>query len=175
MTFQKANNQIKLVTDLDVVHRITKRDLTGFGGLMLATGATDENHRAENKYSFHRAGFVLHFTRKIEKVNKPKTVSYCILTTMEIRDIEKLAKLARIELTDAEKVAFAHDLDSILGYVDQIREVATDDKPAEVGGIFNVLREDEVQPDHETGQFTEKILAEAPAVQDGFVKVKKIL
>lgn len=94
---------------------------------------------------------------------------------MEIRDIEKLAKLSRLELTDAEKQAFAKDLENILHYVDQIREVTTDDRPAEVGDVYNVLREDVVTEGHEGGVFTEKILAQAPATQDGFVKVKKIL
>lgn len=92
---------------------------------------------------------------------------------MEIRDIEKLAKLARIELTDTEKEKFASELESILGYVSQIQEVATEDKPAEVGGVFNVLRED--SDPTESGTYTEKILAEAPDTQDGFVKVRKIL
>ena len=92
---------------------------------------------------------------------------------MEIKDIEKLAKLARIELTEDEKKTFANDLEKILEYVGQIKEVATEDKPAEVGDIFNVLREDGVT--HESGQFTEKILAQAPETQDGFIKVKKIL
>ena len=97
---------------------------------------------------------------------------------MEIRDIEKLAKLARIELTDAEKVTFARDLENILHYVDQIKEVTTDtagDGPAELGPVYNVLREDEVTAGHDGSQFTEKILAQAPETQDGFVKVKKIL
>ena len=98
---------------------------------------------------------------------------------MEIRDIEKLAKLSRLELTDSEKETFARELESILKYVDQIREVAIDDKPAEVGDIYNVLREDVALDGssvaHESGVFTEKILAQAPDTQDGFIKVKKIL
>ncbi len=92
---------------------------------------------------------------------------------MEIRDIEKLAKLARIELTDAEKEKFGAELESILGYVSQIKEVATEDRPAEVGLIYNALREDASPTD--SGTYTEKILAEAPDTQDGFVKVRKIL
>ncbi len=102
---------------------------------------------------------------------------FCILNRMEIRDIEKLAKLARIELTDEEKQTFAKDLENILKYVDQIREVTTGSNPqaggGEIGDVYNVLRED-TDP-HESGQFTEKILAEVPSTQDGFVKVKKIL
>ena len=102
---------------------------------------------------------------------------------MEIRDIEKLAKLSRLELTDTEKATFARDLENILQYVDQIREVTTDTAGAgstdaaamEVGDIYNVLREDVLLPDHQTGQFPERILAGVPDSQDGFIKVKKIL
>jgi aspartyl-tRNA(Asn)/glutamyl-tRNA(Gln) amidotransferase subunit C len=92
---------------------------------------------------------------------------------MTIADIEKLAKLARIELTDAEKEMFAKDLEHILHYVDQIREVTTEDKPADVGDVYNILRADD-NP-RESGRYTETILAQAPATQDGFIKVKKIL
>ncbi len=97
---------------------------------------------------------------------------------MEIRDIEKLAKLARVELTDVEKETFAKELEDILHYVDQIREVTTDTSAAdraELGDVYNVLREDVQAKDHATGKFTDQILAQAPASQDGFVKVKKIL
>ena len=93
---------------------------------------------------------------------------------MEIRDIEKLAKLARIELTDAEKQAFATDLENILHYVDQIKEAPTKEATLELGSMYNRVREDVVD-ESRTGRFTEKILAEAPETQDGFIKVKKIL
>lgn len=41
------------------------------------------------------------------------------------QDVEKLAKLARIKLTEKEKGAFSKQLSSILEYVDQIQEVDT--------------------------------------------------
>lgn len=100
----------------------------------------------------------------------------CYSDSMEIKDIEKLAKLSRLELTDSEKETFAHDLENILKYVDQIREVATDTTSAEIDAepeIYNVLREDE-NP-NESGRFTEKIMKEVPETADGFVKVKQIL
>ncbi len=90
---------------------------------------------------------------------------------MEIKDIEKLARLARIDLTTAEKEHFANDLEKILGYIDQIREVATTERPAEVGETYNVLREDVVSvfPDPE-------ILRKAfPAREGDFLKVRAIL
>ncbi len=104
---------------------------------------------------------------------------------MEIKDIEKLAKLSRLELTPLEKETFARDLENILEYVDQIREVVTDSSSlleqgsggqneiAEISNVYNVLREDDSP--NESGLYTDKILKEAPENQDGFIKVKKVL
>ena len=42
---------------------------------------------------------------------------------MEIKDVEKLAELAKIELTEEEKIRLIKDMDSILDYVKQIEEI----------------------------------------------------
>jgi aspartyl-tRNA(Asn)/glutamyl-tRNA(Gln) amidotransferase subunit C len=90
---------------------------------------------------------------------------------MEIRDIEKLAELAKIELTDAEKKALLKDLDGILGYVKQIESVDVPDTKLEHKNK-NVWREDKIEP----RDFSrEEIISQFPDAQDGFVKVKKIL
>jgi len=92
---------------------------------------------------------------------------------MEIKDIERLAKLARIELSDEEKAKFATEIEDILGYVDQIKEVKTAPIEPSLGEVYNVFREDD-NP-RMSGEYTEKILAEMPETKDGFLKVKKIL
>ena len=87
-------------------------------------------------------------------------------------EMKNLAMLARIEMSDAEMDAMAHDFDSILGYVDQINQVVVDDtseKPLQV----NVTHAD-VNP-HASGTYSDKLLAGAPDTQDGFYKVPKIL
>ncbi len=99
---------------------------------------------------------------------------------MEIKDIEKLAELAKIELTDKEKESLLKDLDSILNYVKQITEV---DLPAQAGvpeyKNRNVWRED--LPRQGRGEPASRIFSrdliikQFPDSQDGFVKVKKIL
>ena len=95
-----------------------------------------------------------------------------ILHYMTTEEIQKLALLARIDITESEAAGFQKDFEVILGYVDQISsvDVDTDDSRQE---LVNVMRED-VEP-YEPGQFTEDILANAPSVQDGFIKVQKIL
>lgn len=90
---------------------------------------------------------------------------------MQIEDIEKLAELAKIELTDAEKKALLKDLDGILGYVKQIESVDVPDTELEYKNR-NVWREDQVK----VLEFSrEEIINQFPDAQDGFVKVKKIL
>jgi len=96
---------------------------------------------------------------------------------MELKDVEKLAQLARIELPENEKEGILNDLKSILGYIDQIEKVqlkevgplgVLEDRP-----LKNIMREDGGA--HETGAHTKEIIAEMPESQDGFLKVQSIL
>ena len=90
---------------------------------------------------------------------------------MDVKDIEKLAELAKIELSDIEKIALLKDLDGILGYVKQIESVDAPDISQEYINK-NVWREDELV----SNVFSrEQIILQFPDSQDGFVKVKKIL
>lgn len=93
---------------------------------------------------------------------------------MEIKDIEKLAKLARIELTEEEKGRYLKEVGAILSYVDQIKDVVskTGDE-RRVPEWRNVTRMDEKK--NETGSNTENLVAEFPDKKDTFLKVKKIL
>jgi aspartyl-tRNA(Asn)/glutamyl-tRNA(Gln) amidotransferase subunit C len=93
---------------------------------------------------------------------------------LEIKDIEHLAKLARIELTEDEKVKYLKDISAILGYVDQIQEIVS--KSGEkriVGDLRNVIRTDEVL--NTPNSNTESIVAEFPRKEGDRLKVKKIL
>lgn len=92
---------------------------------------------------------------------------------MEIKDVEKLAQLARIELPEAEKEGILNDLKSILGYIDQISQVDVSSVKDHEYTLRNVMRMDE-NP-HEVGANTKDIVAEMPDSQDGFLKVQSIL
>ncbi|MCX6751933.1 MAG: Asp-tRNA(Asn)/Glu-tRNA(Gln) amidotransferase subunit GatC [Candidatus Nomurabacteria bacterium] len=90
---------------------------------------------------------------------------------MEIKDVESLADLARIELTEEEKRGLLSDMDSILGYVKQIEEVKVEDTKPEYK-VYNVWREDVAEP----REFSKELITgQFPDSQDGFLKVKKIL
>ena len=66
--------------------------------------------------------------------------------TLNIDDIERLAKLARIKLSTEEKKKFGKQISSILEYVDQIKEVDTSlvKEKTHLKGLKNVFREDRV-------------------------------
>ena len=93
---------------------------------------------------------------------------------MEKKDIEHLAKLSRIALTDTETDALAKDITSVLGYVSEIEEITgKGEGEKKVGALFNVMRED-VNP-HEGGKYTEDLLKLAPDRDGQYLKVKKII
>jgi len=90
-------------------------------------------------------------------------------------DVERIANLARLALTDEEKAVFARQLDRILLYARQVRELET----GGVAATSHVLdrlpadRPDEVRP-----SLTEtQALANAPepAVAEGLFKVPRVL
>lgn len=93
---------------------------------------------------------------------------------MEKKDVEHLAKLARIAITDTEIESLTKDLTEILKYVSDIEEITgNQEKKKEVGPLHNVFREDE-NP-HEPGKYTEDLLNLAPERKGEYVHVKKIL
>lgn len=93
---------------------------------------------------------------------------------MKREDIEHLAKLSRIAVTETEADALASDITSILGYVSEIEQVTgTTVSEKQVGALYNVMRED-TEP-HEAGLYTEDLLTAAPVRDGQYVKVKKIL
>ena len=92
---------------------------------------------------------------------------------MEIKDVKKLAELSRIHLSDNEALELGDSLDSILGYVEQIKQVSSDTDIEQTFPIANVVRED--VNSNETGKNREKLLNSAPKREGDYVKVKKIL
>ena len=88
-------------------------------------------------------------------------------------DVEHLALLARISLSEEEKDEFTSELDSVLSYVGEISKVTTEaDAVPKAGELRNVMRSDDnVNPG---GEFTDAILKNAPDTEGGYVKVKQI-
>lgn len=88
-------------------------------------------------------------------------------------DIDHVARLARLELTDEEKARLREQLSAILEHAAKVGEVAAEDVPPTAYAIprSNVLRPDEVTPSLPV----EEVLANAPEVEDDRFKVPKIV
>ena len=89
------------------------------------------------------------------------------------KDVEHIAHLARIELTDAQKEKFSVELSGILSFIEQSNQVPTDDVLPLSGGslLENVVRADdpEVAEIPSTG-----LLENVPESENGYVKVKAV-
>ncbi len=95
------------------------------------------------------------------------------MSVMDQKTVRKVARLAQIEVQDSEIEAVGKKLEGILGFVEQLSEVNTDNvEPlASVNEIPLVLREDAVTD----GGIADKVLKNAPESQEGFFVVSKIV
>ena len=89
-----------------------------------------------------------------------------------IKDVEHVAKLARLELNEEEKEKFSKQLGDILKYVELMNKVDTTgvEPMSHAIPVVNVMREDKVVSE----QTKEELMANAPAKEDGFFRVPKI-
>ena len=94
-------------------------------------------------------------------------------TKIDEAQVRKVAKLARLELTDAEVGEFTGQLSAIPDYVEKMNELDTDavEPLAHCLPISNVFREDSITE----SLGTERALANAPQTDGEFFKVPKIL
>lgn len=99
---------------------------------------------------------------------------------MERHDIEQLARLARLELTEDELARLPGEITGILRYVGQLEEVDVEgvEPTGQVLGLSNVLRTDEPRGDSlETlRERRSALLAMAPdTTEDGYLVVPKVI
>ncbi len=89
------------------------------------------------------------------------------------REIEYLARLARIKLNEEEKERFEKELTKIIEYVSQLKEVDTENvEPSyHVLPVTNVFREDKVEKSLDV----EEVLKNAPDRVKNFFKVPRII
>ena len=89
-------------------------------------------------------------------------------------DVLKLARLARIELTEAEIEEFTSEFSAILEYVEQLSSVDIEglEPTSQVTGLTSVMRPDEVRS---YGYQAADLRANLPAEQDDHIKVKRMI
>lgn len=87
--------------------------------------------------------------------------------------VKKVASLARIALTDVQADALVPELNSIIGWVEQLGEVDVTGVEPMTAVIPNHLRlRDDVVTD---GDIRDKVLANAPQAEHGFFAVPKVI
>jgi aspartyl-tRNA(Asn)/glutamyl-tRNA(Gln) amidotransferase subunit C len=88
-------------------------------------------------------------------------------------DVEHVARLARLALTDAEREKLREQLDGILAYIDTLRALDTSatEPTSHAVPLVNVMRDDENRP----CLSQDAALANAPERSDEFFRVPKIL
>src|SRR5262245_31254635 len=89
-------------------------------------------------------------------------------------DVLKLARLARLTITDEEVEKYRSELVEILKYVEQLQnaDVAGLEPTVQVTGLKNVMREDEIV---DYGVAPDDLILLAPNREDRLIKVKRMI
>jgi aspartyl-tRNA(Asn)/glutamyl-tRNA(Gln) amidotransferase subunit C len=95
------------------------------------------------------------------------------MANITVQDVEKTAKLAKLELSHEEAEIFTKQFAEIVGFVEKIAEIETSDVPPTTHAVEkrNVLREDVVK----TSMPVSEIEAVAPKAYDGYIVVPRII
>jgi len=93
--------------------------------------------------------------------------------SITVKDVEHVAKLARLQLSEDEKERFTGQLNAILKYADKLNELDTEGVPptSHVLKLTNVMREDVTRPSWPI----EKVMQNAPEEEDGQFRVPAVI
>ena len=88
-------------------------------------------------------------------------------------DVEYVAQLARLFLSDDERTELTRQLNRILAYVEQLQQLEIDDVPPtkHVIDLHNVTRDDEPTASLDR----ERVLSNAPDSAEGYFSVPRVL
>ena len=92
---------------------------------------------------------------------------------LSTQDVEYVAKLARLDFTDAQKEKFTVQLNNILIYIEKLNELDTSGiaPMSHAIAVTNAFREDKVVE----SLGTQKALANAPDARGEFFRVPKVI
>jgi aspartyl-tRNA(Asn)/glutamyl-tRNA(Gln) amidotransferase subunit C len=92
---------------------------------------------------------------------------------LSLEQVEHIAQLARLTLSEEEKALYQGQLSAILEYFEKLQELDTEaiSPTATVLPLRSVMREDEPRPSAPR----EDVLANAPAAEDGCFQVPAVL
>jgi aspartyl-tRNA(Asn)/glutamyl-tRNA(Gln) amidotransferase subunit C len=93
--------------------------------------------------------------------------------SIEKSNVEKVARLAKLKVTEDEKERLSHELSQIITYVEKLNELDLENVPptSHVLDLKNVMRDDEVK----AWLSQVEALMNAPARHGGFFSVPKVI
>ena len=99
-------------------------------------------------------------------------IRYNFVMSLTKQEVEHIAKLARIELTDEKKELYRAQLSKILDYIAKLSELDTKDIPPTSGGGLDkmTLRADKIHP----SLSTDALLKNAPQSEDDQFKIPPV-
>ena len=88
-------------------------------------------------------------------------------------DIEHIAKLSKLKISDDKKEKFASDMENIINMIESLPQTVDADTSLDTSCVME-LREDSLKPDEE--KFSrEELLKNAPQIQAGCFVVPKVV
>lgn len=95
------------------------------------------------------------------------------MSAISRQEVEYVAKLARLNLSEDEAEKYTEQLNAILQFAGKLNELDTSniEPTSHVLDVYNVMRDDEVRPSVER----EKALLNAPEEEDGQFKVPAVM
>jgi aspartyl-tRNA(Asn)/glutamyl-tRNA(Gln) amidotransferase subunit C len=93
--------------------------------------------------------------------------------TVSIADVDHVAKLARLALSEQEKERLTEQLNAILKYVEKLNELNTEqvEPTSHVLPLKNIVRSDIVKPSSPL----EEVLKNAPEQEEGHFRIPAVL
>ncbi len=148
---------------------------------------TSGDHRVAHPRRRHGpvAGWALcfyeHQLHCLPRSELDSTSGYSVAMSEPKVDVRALAKLARLEVSDEELLKLEREIPSILAFVETIQKADVEMRPSTgsassppaSSGLHNVMRDDG-EP-HESGIYTEALLAQAPARKGNRWAVKQVI
>lgn len=112
------------------------------------------------------------FPAKRLRVAENGFLAYNFSMPLTIQEVEHIARLARLELTDEQKEHYRGQLSTILDHIAKLRELDTSDVPPTTSGSLTEmpLRADESRP----GLATDVLLTNAPEIDSDQFKVPPV-
>ncbi|MFA6427473.1 MAG: Asp-tRNA(Asn)/Glu-tRNA(Gln) amidotransferase subunit GatC [Candidatus Magasanikbacteria bacterium] len=90
------------------------------------------------------------------------------------QEIEQIAKLARLELSEKEKIMYAEQLSAVLDYIEMLSEVDTQgvEETCQVTGLEDVVRKDKAEMTSDEDR--KKLISQFPNKEMNLLKVKAV-